>query len=324
MRSWKVRPSVSMVRHENGEYSFYGEVSKKVRVSQGLAKIIENLVVGVREEDLSGEERTAAQALFVELEKSNLLRSMYHNEFIGTRYEKQVEYFAEFCEDPNDMQKGLFAKRVLVIGVGGVGACVLEHLVPFGIKHFTLVDHDAVCATNLNRQVIYSPKDVRLEKVQAAKAWLLEQDPEIDVSALNGSFGEEQTLEYLSDRRFDLIVCCADKPPLHIRRQVLEYSLKTGVPCVFAGVGFTSGAVGPFLIEEESKQRYLQKILVAIDAMRCSAEIKNLSLSVSVTNSGISCFMAGDILKFFLGLEPASVNRVIDFSFEEMKPKFTS
>ena len=47
----------------------------------------------------------------------------------------------------------LEAARVLVVGLGGVGAMAAEMLVRAGVGHLTLVDSDVVSESNINRQL---------------------------------------------------------------------------------------------------------------------------------------------------------------------------
>jgi len=47
----------------------------------------------------------------------------------------------------------LAAAKVKVFGLGGVGSWAAEALARSGVGHLTLVDFDAVCATNVNRQL---------------------------------------------------------------------------------------------------------------------------------------------------------------------------
>lgn len=44
-------------------------------------------------------------------------------------------------------------KHVMVVGLGGVGSYAVEALARAAVGHITLVDHDDVCATNVNRQI---------------------------------------------------------------------------------------------------------------------------------------------------------------------------
>lgn len=44
--------------------------------------------------------------------------------------------------------------RIAVFGIGGVGSYVVEALARAGVGSLTLVDHDEVSLTNLNRQLV--------------------------------------------------------------------------------------------------------------------------------------------------------------------------
>ena len=45
-------------------------------------------------------------------------------------------------------------KKILVVGLGGVGSYLVESLVRSGISNITIVDSDIVDITNMNRQLI--------------------------------------------------------------------------------------------------------------------------------------------------------------------------
>jgi molybdopterin/thiamine biosynthesis adenylyltransferase len=53
-------------------------------------------------------------------------------------------------------QQQLLAAHVLVIGAGGLGSPVALYLGSAGVGHLTIVDHDRVDATNLQRQIAHS------------------------------------------------------------------------------------------------------------------------------------------------------------------------
>jgi tRNA A37 threonylcarbamoyladenosine dehydratase len=44
--------------------------------------------------------------------------------------------------------------RVLVVGVGGVGAYAAEMIVRAGVGHMTIADADKVSESNINRQLV--------------------------------------------------------------------------------------------------------------------------------------------------------------------------
>lgn len=59
---------------------------------------------------------------------------------------------------------------VIVFGVGGVGSWCVESLVRSGIRKITIVDSDAVCITNINRQLMATTKNRRQAKGGCAEA----------------------------------------------------------------------------------------------------------------------------------------------------------
>ena len=82
-----------------------------------------------------------------------------------------------------DAAEALARSRVIVFGVGGVGSWCAEALVRSGIGNITLVDSDAVCVTNINRQVQATSRTVGLIKTEALAARLKEINPACAVTS---------------------------------------------------------------------------------------------------------------------------------------------
>ncbi len=72
-----------------------------------------------------------------------------------------------------EAQARLRAATVFVAGIGGLGGFVAEGLTRFGIGGLVLVDPDRVSPSDLNRQILYTAKDVGAFKAQVAKERLL-------------------------------------------------------------------------------------------------------------------------------------------------------
>jgi molybdopterin/thiamine biosynthesis adenylyltransferase len=81
-------------------------------------------------------------------------------------------------------QQRVLAARVLVIGAGGLGSPVLLYLGSAGVGHITVVDHDQVDATNLQRQIAHTEARVGLPKVESAKAAIHAINPEVQVTTI--------------------------------------------------------------------------------------------------------------------------------------------
>lgn len=75
------------------------------------------------------------------------------------------------------------SSTVLVAGLGGLGSIASLYLVAAGVGKVILVDKDRVEETNLNRQVIYMPKDIGMEKAVVAQRRLKSFNPEVEVEA---------------------------------------------------------------------------------------------------------------------------------------------
>jgi molybdopterin/thiamine biosynthesis adenylyltransferase len=81
-------------------------------------------------------------------------------------------------------QERIMQGRALVIGVGGLGSPAALYLATAGIGHLTLVDHDTVDLTNLQRQIAHTQARVGQPKVESATQALLAINPELKVTAL--------------------------------------------------------------------------------------------------------------------------------------------
>ena len=93
-------------------------------------------------------------------------------------------------------------KVIAVFGLGGVGGTALEALARTGFKHFILIDFDKVDPSNLNRQILYTQKDIGRNKVEAAKERILSINPEADIQIFNSKaqdFDFKQKIDFIVD-----------------------------------------------------------------------------------------------------------------------------
>ena len=79
-------------------------------------------------------------------------------------------------------QERLLHSRALVIGAGGLGSPVALYLGSAGVGHITLVDHDHVDATNLQRQIAHTMARVGEPKAHSARDAIAEINPDVQVT----------------------------------------------------------------------------------------------------------------------------------------------
>lgn len=82
--------------------------------------------------------------------------------------------------------QAITGKAVLLVGVGGVGSVAAEMLVRCGIGKLILFDFDSVELSNMNR-LFFTPKDVGLTKVEAARRTLAFINPDVELETHNAN-----------------------------------------------------------------------------------------------------------------------------------------
>lgn len=114
----------------------------------------------------------------------------------------------EFLLGKAAMQK-LKNAHVAVFGLGGVGGYAVEALARSGIGALTLVDHDNLSMTNLNRQILATRDTVGLAKADVAARRVAAIDPDIQVTALQTFFGPA-TADQFDFFQYDYVIDAID------------------------------------------------------------------------------------------------------------------
>jgi len=100
-------------------------------------------------------------------------------------------------------QQRLKAAKVLCIGTGGLGSPLAFYLAAAGIGTLGLVDFDVVDASNLQRQIIHSTKDVGRKKVDSAKDKLTALNPNMNVVTHDTMLTSANALEIFA--QYDIV-----------------------------------------------------------------------------------------------------------------------
>lgn len=81
-------------------------------------------------------------------------------------------------------QEKLLNSHVLVIGAGGLGSAAAPYLAAAGVGHITLVDHDEVELTNLQRQIMHTESSISKNKVDSGKEFLQHLNSTIQIETI--------------------------------------------------------------------------------------------------------------------------------------------
>lgn len=101
------------------------------------------------------------------------------------------------------------SKKVLVVGVGGVGGFVVEGLIRSGIENITIIDNDIVSLSNKNRQVIALDSTINRKKVEVLEKRILDINPNVIVTGID-LFLDKMTISDVDFGIFDYVIDCCD------------------------------------------------------------------------------------------------------------------
>ncbi len=105
-------------------------------------------------------------------------------------------------------QQRLLDSRVLIVGLGGLGAPVALYLAAAGVGTLVLADHDQVDLTNLQRQIIHQSADIGRAKVDSAGDHLLALNPQVTIRRIQQALADTALQEAVAD--VDLVLDCSD------------------------------------------------------------------------------------------------------------------
>ena len=128
-------------------------------------------------------------------------------------------------------QQRLLDAHALIVGAGGLGSPVALYLASAGVGQLTLVDHDTVDLTNLQRQIMHSQGRIGLPKVASAAEAIQAINPEVRVHTV-ARRGDLPLFCALAAEA-DVVLDCSDN---FATRQALNQA------CVASGRPLVSGA----------------------------------------------------------------------------------
>ena len=164
-------------------------------------------------------------------------------------------------------QSALAEKHVLIVGLGGIGSPALQYLAGAGIGRLTLVDDGEVELSNLQRQTIYTTRDIGHGKTVAARRWLANFDDALDVTISDERITRHNAASLVGGA--DMVLDGTDT--FATRLAVSDASIAAGVPLLSAAVGRFQGQVGAFRGHLSGEPCYRCFVGDAFDAEDCDS-----------------------------------------------------
>lgn len=231
------------------------------------------------------------------------------NPWANEIYAKHFAYFESIGLDPIESQRRLLSAHLVLIGLGGIGSVVLQHLVGAGVGRYTLIDGDSVDATNLNRQFIYDRDDIGRSKVEAAARYIRQRLRTAEVETRKGWVRSASDIEaMLPPVPPTMLISAADRPARDVVSAVAAFCAGTQVPFLGGACGFQTGCFGPLILPTEARAYIDSRKRAASEAAALGViDQSTQAVSFGPLNTIVGAFMAREALEHLVGGSPLSV-----------------
>jgi molybdopterin-synthase adenylyltransferase len=139
-------------------------------------------------------------------------------------------------------QQRLLDAHVALIGAGGIGSPAVQYLAAAGVGRITVIDDDEVSLSNLQRQTLFTTRDIGTHKVVAAANAVQRLNPDVRLVPCDTRITADNADALLDGAQ--VILDGSDN--FATRLLVSEASLRLRVPLVSAAVGQFQGQLGVF------------------------------------------------------------------------------
>jgi adenylyltransferase/sulfurtransferase len=202
-------------------------------------------------------------------------------------------------------QRKLKRSKVVLVGVGGLGSPAALYLAAAGVGEIGLVEDETVELSNLQRQVLYTTRDVGRAKLDAAKERIQALNPETRVVGHPHRLTKGNALDILAP--YDIILDGTDNFPA--RYLVNDAAALLGKPDVYGSVSRFEGQTSVFDAQRGPCYRCLYPEPPRPDRFPPCAETGVAGVVPGV----IGVLQATEVLKLLLGQGRPLIGRLLLF-----------
>src|SRR5712691_189479 len=208
-------------------------------------------------------------------------------------------------------QLKLKQSSALIIGAGGLGVPLTQYLSAAGVGRLGIVDFDVIDESNLQRQVLYSTKDVGRKKLDVAKERVTQINPNVDVQTYDTRLTSGNALDILKE--YDVIIDGTDNFPT--RYLVNDASVLLHKPNVYGSIFRFEGQASVFDARKGPCYRCLYSEPPPPGLVPSCAEGGVLGVLPGI----IGAIQANETIKIILGAPDIMVNRLLLFDAWRMR-----
>jgi molybdopterin/thiamine biosynthesis adenylyltransferase len=157
---------------------------------------------------------------------------MNRNSFISGRATLSMDRYARqvlLSHVGEKGQRALQDSSVVIIGCGALGSSIAEHLTRAGVGDILVVDRDFIELSNLQRQHLFSEKDVGEPKAETAEIKLQSINSDISITGVVDDVNPQNVEHYIQNR--SLLLDGTDN--LEVRFLLNDACNKNNIPWIF-------------------------------------------------------------------------------------------
>lgn len=210
------------------------------------------------------------------------------------RYDRQILIDEIGMTGQELLKKG----KVFISGAGGLGSPIALYLAAAGVGTITIIDHDCVSQSNLNRQVLHGEGDIGIQKVLSAKNKLDSLNSYTRVNTHDIAITSKNAEGLVAGH--DVIIDALDN--LEARFILNKAALDQKIPFVHGAVNGFEGRVLTVLPGESTCLRCLHQ-----GSGTATEKIPVIGVAPAV----IGAFQATEAIKILLDIGEPAVNRLL-------------
>lgn len=138
--------------------------------------------------------------------------------------------------------------HICIIGIGGVGSWAVEALARSGVGKITLIDHDDIALSNINRQIHTLNSTIDQSKVITMQQRVMEINPDCECHAIDDLLTDNNLTKYFpkdSRKKYDYVIDAIDS--VKHKSALIYHCKRNKIPVITTGGA--GGLINPTAIE---------------------------------------------------------------------------
>jgi molybdopterin/thiamine biosynthesis adenylyltransferase len=225
---------------------------------------------------------------------------------------QKERYSRQLIELSEEQQQHILSKKVVQVGIGGLGSPLAYYLVAMGIGKLTIIEFDAISLSNLNRQIMYTTLEIGSEKAEISKKKLEALNPDVKIEIIKDKLTKDNYSSLITNP--DYLVDASDNAKTKFL--VNDIGIDLEIPFTIAGVREMEGQIISVIPHETACYRCL------FGKKKPKGIVKNTPKPLGIygfTAGVLGSLEAAEVIKGLLDMEGRLLNKMLMVDLQYMQ-----